>query len=697
MATYVLTIAGATKSIAPGSLSITETLNGRATLECAIDSLDGSYRPALDAEVILTEDGTRIFGGLITRPAESGFGGSSGASAITTRISAVDFNALADRRHVIAGGFPPGFTLKAALTSLVGYLTAYGVALHAGQVTGPTLPLLIYDVKSLTASFDELSAITGYVWRIDFEKKLRMFAPGSEAAPFNIAQGASGNAIGDVTVEPTRTEYANQIILLAGTGEHDVEDVIGTGDGSTTTFSLNYPLVSSRGYVTVNGVNETLGTGATWTYDATTNTATRTPAPAAGHAIVMPYTAQFPIRVQSPTSPPATPWEKLITAPDVFVKATAQALADGYLARATAAPKIVTYLTRGLGLHPGQTQTIASSRRNIASGTYLIRDVKTSSGAGNVLDRHVTAIQGTVIQTNPTRDTLKQWSAGSGARSAAVVAGTVTPSEGGFFPDDVTANTGKGLPVNESALTNFLNSQLAGAAHRLGKVGDVTTWYAVADDLHALPFPVPRLAWVSPARLNAAKFHAALQIPIGTNDTAYLIPDGGGGGALYIGAPTGVFGPGYRATNVYAIDGDFSAGIFERGRAARIGEWEDWTPTWTNVTVGNGTLTAKYSRMGTTAFVDLAFQLGSTSAITGNPVFSLPVNNAAFTVRRAGDVYMFDTSAGFVYEGVIQLVSASTAALNNRTGGLLSNVSGTSPFTWATGDRLHIQMMYRTP
>src|SRR6476469_3713527 len=98
MATYAVTIGGVSKTF-KGGITITETANGRNKLSAAVYSAAGSYRPAVGDEVIVTEDGTRIFGGNIDTPGETGAGG-LGITPIVTNISAVDFNALADRRFI---------------------------------------------------------------------------------------------------------------------------------------------------------------------------------------------------------------------------------------------------------------------------------------------------------------------------------------------------------------------------------------------------------------------------------------------------------------------------------------------------------------------------------------------------------------------------------------------------------------------
>lgn len=172
--------------------------------------------------------GRRVFGGLVMKASESGLGG-VGLTPIVTRIECMDYNQLPDRRVVnetIASG-----TLKAALQVLYTYVSAYGATLDPNQVDGPTLSELVFDRVGLREAFDQLSTLTGYIWEIDSYGYLRMFAPGTIAAPFNITAG-DDNVLGDVTVEPTRESYVNRVFVLYDKGEQIVQadDVAEQGD-----------------------------------------------------------------------------------------------------------------------------------------------------------------------------------------------------------------------------------------------------------------------------------------------------------------------------------------------------------------------------------------------------------------------------------------------------------------------------------
>jgi hypothetical protein len=125
--------------------------------------------------------------------------------------------------------------------------------------------------------------------------------------------------------------------------------------------------------------------------------------------------------------------------------------------------------------------------------------------------------------------------------------------------------------------------------------------------------------------------------------------------------------------------------------------WTAYTPTYTGVTVGNGTTSFWYSRIGKTVFVKGKFTLGSTSAITGGVTVSLPftarTNIANF--QALGTCSMFNTSV---------LYFGQSYFLNNTLGLQATSASGTFatgtpftstvPFTWANTHSFTMECTY---
>lgn len=131
--------------------------------------------------------------------------------------------------------------------------------------------------------------------------------------------------------------------------------------------------------------------------------------------------------------------------------------------------------------------------------------------------------------------------------------------------------------------------------------------------------------------------------------------------------------------------------------------WTSWTPTWTNLTVGNGTVTAKYQQIGKTAFFRVAVVFGSTTTVDAlNVMLTLPVNRAAFAGSDFHQVLgqaRYKDASGNPCEGFVlatDVVSKVLPAYYSVSGSLLTGLglSATAPFTWATGDEIHLQFNY---
>jgi len=150
-------------------------------------------------------------------------------------------------------------------------------------------------------------------------------------------------------------------------------------------------------------------------------------------------------------------------------------------------------------------------------------------------------------------------------------------------------------------------------------------------------------------------------------------------------------------TNVYAFGPEISPITGLIG-----GPWPSWTPTWTNLTVGNGTVVAKYTQIGSTVFCRLSIVFGSTTSVSGSVSFSLPVNRAANAGTAGGTpqglARLIDASPSATYEGSITNLSTSTSVIivwdASSTYVKFALLSSTVPFTWATGDEIDAQFSY---
>lgn len=115
------------------------------------------------------------------------------------------------------------------------------------------------------------------------------------------------------------------------------------------------------------------------------------------------------------------------------------------------------------------------------------------------------------------------------------------------------------------------------------------------------------------------------------------------------------------------------------------GGWTTWSPNYGGITVGNGTVYARYQQIGKVVNFYFRLVMGSTSTIGSDPYFTLPIastyanqnfmgqvfNGSFFDLRglTAGNsnVYLYATSTGSTYGTLIPVTSSIPATVG--TGG----------------------------
>lgn len=135
-----------------------------------------------------------------------------------------------------------------------------------------------------------------------------------------------------------------------------------------------------------------------------------------------------------------------------------------------------------------------------------------------------------------------------------------------------------------------------------------------------------------------------------------------------------------------------------------LGTYTTYTPTFTNLTVGNATIDSAYCQVNNWVHYYGTIALGSTSSITGNIVLSLPINcNTVFSTHpiQFGFATYRDVSAATAYQGFGARSNATSIVFSvadvSATYMTAVNVNATVPFTWtpADGDRISWNLYYR--
>ncbi|MCX4543764.1 hypothetical protein [Streptomyces sp. NBC_01565] len=131
------------------------------------------------------------------------------------------------------------------------------------------------------------------------------------------------------------------------------------------------------------------------------------------------------------------------------------------------------------------------------------------------------------------------------------------------------------------------------------------------------------------------------------------------------------------------------------------GTWQNYTPSWTAVTtnpvLGNGSLSGRYMRDGSTVNFSIKITAGSTTTFGSGPWSLTLPTAAANNIDMLGKTFVGDSSAGTAaYSQGPAYIAAGGTTVSPYAGGANSTgiVSSLNPQTWANGDRLWISGTY---
>ena len=126
--------------------------------------------------------------------------------------------------------------------------------------------------------------------------------------------------------------------------------------------------------------------------------------------------------------------------------------------------------------------------------------------------------------------------------------------------------------------------------------------------------------------------------------------------------------------------------------------YQDYTPTFTNFTLGNGTIeSSRYAQSGEFIHFWGGVQLGSTSSVSGQIEILLPVEAKWSVTGGPGAVVALGDNGVGTFEGLGTIATTKLnlrASKSDATYTTSAATSSTVPFTWTTNDTFRWSVTY---
>ena len=132
-----------------------------------------------------------------------------------------------------------------------------------------------------------------------------------------------------------------------------------------------------------------------------------------------------------------------------------------------------------------------------------------------------------------------------------------------------------------------------------------------------------------------------------------------------------------------------------------IAEAVSFTPSFSTLTIGNGTRTGTYMVVNKILYFEVTVTFGSTTTMGTSPDLTLPFAIVGFTIFNPilNTTLLFDNSAtGFVFGSLLAITSTTVRVVSNTASGSyvgIQDVAALLPFTWAVNDRVIIRGQYQ--
>lgn len=333
----------------------------------------------------------------------------------TTRVQCVDYSQIADRHLVsyayvsdIARTWYAGTIIKDVVERFFSYADASENIDVSNVADGPVIEKAVFNYIPASQVFSELADLAGFVWYIDFEKRMYFFDSSSNAAPFGLTSTSENWR--DMRITESREQYRNRQIVVGGNSLTEERDDSFVAEADQKLFVLPFK-VGTALHVYVDTVEKTLGINGLdegkefyWSYGSPTLTAET--APGAGKVVKLEYKGLFPILITEENSAEIMArraieggtgvYEAIADDTTISLQETGVMFALAYLRKYSTIPKTIEFGTDTAGLRAGQLIAVNIPELDLTDD-FLIESVNIKDYGGRINRYKINAVSGEAL------------------------------------------------------------------------------------------------------------------------------------------------------------------------------------------------------------------------------------------------------------------------------------------------------------
>ncbi len=214
---------------------------------------DDSYTPENEDEVIISEDGIKVFAGYIVRVSENVLDG----PVLEYSAECKDYTHLLDRKLVAK--VYKDMTVAEIIDDIVANYSAPGIT--TTNVDGPEMvDHIVFNNIDPSKCFERLAEIFNKDWYPDYDKDIHFFSKETNLAPFNLDDTTGNYIFGTLNIVRDTTQIKNSILIEGGQELSDVDFFDHwVGNGESYAFKTTYLYDTADLFLSVNGVEKIVG------------------------------------------------------------------------------------------------------------------------------------------------------------------------------------------------------------------------------------------------------------------------------------------------------------------------------------------------------------------------------------------------------------------------------------------------------